>query len=102
MLGIACFITSGLFYFSMDLYLYIYDPNWNGVFSEKESQIDRNLIFLLGASNVYSIDVDNISALLLLIPKMTHLILRFPNSIIPIGSSEFITLLLSYHLSLNQ
>ena len=45
----------------MDLYLYIYDPNWNGIFSEKESQIDRNLIFLLGASNVYSIDVDNIS-----------------------------------------
>ena len=60
-LGVACFITSGLFYFSMDLYLYIYDPNWNGIFSEKESQIDRNLIFLLGASNVYSIDVDDIS-----------------------------------------
>ena len=48
------------------------------------------------------IDVDNISVLLLLILKMTHLILRFPNSIIPIGSLKFITLLLSYHLSLNQ
>ena len=37
-----------------------------------------------------------------LIFKIRHLIFILPSSIIPIESSEFITLLLSYHLSLNQ
>ncbi|MBG98062.1 hypothetical protein CL659_02930 [bacterium] len=54
-----CF-TGGIFYLFMDLYLHIYDPEWNGIFSEKEI-IKKESIFFIGASNVYSIDVDRIS-----------------------------------------
>ena len=48
-------------------------------------------------------EVDSISdSLLFLILKIRHLIFILPSSIMPIKSSELITLLLSYHLSLNQ
>ena len=48
------------------------------------------------------IELDNISETLLLILKIMHLILMLPNSIIPIGASGFIILLLFYFLLLNQ
>ena len=54
-------ITGGVFYFSMDLYLYIYDPEWDGIISDKEITNKKDSIFFIGASNVYSIDVEKIS-----------------------------------------
>ena len=61
MLGFALSITLGMLYFLMDQYIYIYDPEWNGIFSNEEIIIDGKLIFLIGDSQVYSIDVDSIS-----------------------------------------
>ena len=45
----------------MDLYIHIYDPEWNGIISDDKNIVDGELIFLVGASNVYSIDVDKVS-----------------------------------------
>ena len=42
----------------MNLYINIYDPEWNGVFSNEKIKNNEKRIFLIGASNVYSIDVD--------------------------------------------
>jgi len=54
-------VTGGIFYLSMDLYLHIYDPDWNGILSNNEIIDKRDSIFFIGASNVYSIDVNKIS-----------------------------------------
>ena len=45
----------------MNLYINIYDPEWIGVFSNEKIKNNEKRIFLIGASNVYSIDVDRIS-----------------------------------------
>jgi hypothetical protein len=42
-------------YAIMDLYLYIYDPSWRGITNEKHT-INKPMIFIVGASNVYSIN----------------------------------------------
>ena len=60
-LGFAFCITLGMLFSLMDLYINIYDPEWNGIFSNKKIENNEKLIFVIGASNVYSIDVDNIS-----------------------------------------
>ena len=60
-LGFAFCITLGMLFSLMDLYINIYDPEWNGVFSNEKIKNNEKRIFLIGASNVYSIDVDRIS-----------------------------------------
>ena len=60
-LGFAFCITLGMLFSLMDLYINIYDPEWNGIFSNDKMKNDDEIIFLIGASNVYSIDVDKIS-----------------------------------------
>ena len=60
-LGFAFCITLGMLFSLMDLYINIYDPEWNGVFSNEKMKNNEKRIFLIGASNVYSIDVDRIS-----------------------------------------
>lgn len=42
-------------YAVMDLYLYIYDPSWRGILVKKDASNDPR-IFIVGASNVYSIN----------------------------------------------
>lgn len=42
-------------YYVQDLYLYIYDPNWRGILLPTHIQ-DKPNIFIVGASNVYSIN----------------------------------------------
>ena len=60
-LGFAFCITLGMLFSLMNLYINIYDPEWNGVFSNEKIKNNEKRIFLIGASNVYSIDVDRIS-----------------------------------------
>lgn len=48
-------ITVTILYYDMDLYLHIYDPNWRGIISSANIQYKPN-IFIVGASNVYSIN----------------------------------------------
>ncbi len=48
-------ITVIVLYYDMDLYLHIYDPNWRGIASSVNNQ-DKPNIFIVGASNVYSIN----------------------------------------------
>jgi len=42
-------------YAIMDLYLYIYDPSWRGIVSKQDTS-EKSRIFIVGASNVYSIN----------------------------------------------
>ena len=49
-------IVSVIFSTTMDVYISIYDPNWNGLFSKNIDDSDKKRIFLIGSSTVYSID----------------------------------------------
>lgn len=48
-------------YVIMNLYLYIYDPSWKGIINKKDTS-DKPRIFIIGASNVYSINSTQIVA----------------------------------------
>ena len=60
-LGFSFCITLGMLFSLVDLYINIYDPQWNGIFSNDEVKNNEKIIFLIGASNVYPINVDDIS-----------------------------------------
>ena len=56
---ISILVVSLIFTFSMEAYLQIYDPSWFGIINlNKNFEQDNETIFILGASNVYSIDAD--------------------------------------------
>ncbi len=55
--SILVFISLNLI---MDLYLYIYDPDWRGIIQDKEIKKSPRL-FIVGSSSVYSLDSSYIS-----------------------------------------
>lgn len=52
---LSMIIAVTVLYYDQDLYLHIYDPNWRGIISSARIQ-DKPNIFIVGASNVYSIN----------------------------------------------
>ncbi len=59
LLIIAVCITSIILFFSMDLYIQIYDPDWYGILSPNQKN-DESIkrIFIIGGSTVYSINAE--------------------------------------------
>ena len=54
-------IISLVFYFSMESYIQIYSTDWFGIISSKENIEEKKKIFLIGSSNLYSINTKNIN-----------------------------------------
>ena len=55
------FIISLLFYFSMELYIQVYNTDWFGIINSQTNMEDKNKIFLIGSSNLYAIDTKKIN-----------------------------------------
>ena len=55
MLGFALSITLGMLYFLMDQYIYIYDPELNGIFSNEEIIIEEMVEYGGLAQNIKKI-----------------------------------------------
>ena len=54
---LAISVTSTILFFSMDLYIQIYDPDWYGILNlNQKTDDEKKRIFLIGASAVYSIN----------------------------------------------
>ena len=55
-------VVTIIFAYSMDLYIQIYDPDWHGIIDSSHS-IDstKEKIFIIGSSNIYSINATKIN-----------------------------------------
>ena len=59
LLILAVSITSIILFFSMDLYIQIYDPDWHGMLNpNQKSDESKKRIFIIGGSTVYSINAE--------------------------------------------
>ena len=53
--------VSIIFSYSMDSYIQSYDPDWYGVINSNDAGNSKEKIFILGSSNVYSINATKIN-----------------------------------------
>ena len=54
---LAISITSTILFFSMDLYIQIYDPDWYGILNlNQKTDDEKKRIFIIGGSTLYSIN----------------------------------------------